>query len=114
TLASADTAKQPLIAAGMANLLAGALPVARRLFGDNVALTDVRTSNWTLDPYALGAYSFHPPGSGLDDRRRLQQPIGDRLYLAGEAVGVDNPSTVTGALASGRYAANQLLQKLNG
>ncbi|GAB1811665.1 flavin monoamine oxidase family protein [Mycobacterium sp. MUNTM1] len=96
------------------DLLAGALPVARRLFGDNVALTDVRTSNWTLDPYALGAYSFHPPGSGLDDRRRLQQPIGDRLYLAGEAVGVDNPSTVTGALASGRYAANQLLHKLNG
>lgn len=96
------------------DLLAGALPVARRLFGDNVALTDVRTSNWTLDPYALGAYSFHPPGAGLDDRRRLQQPVGDRLYLAGEAVGVDNPSTATGALVSGRYAANQLLHKLNG
>lgn len=96
------------------DLLAGALPVARRIFGDNVALTDVRTSNWTLDPYALGAYSFHPPGAGLDDRRRLQQPVGDRLYLAGEAVGVDNPSTVTGALVSGRYAAKQLLHKLNG
>ncbi|MCV7243629.1 FAD-dependent oxidoreductase [Mycobacterium mantenii] len=95
------------------DLLAGALPVARRLFGDNIALTDVRTSKWTVDPYALGAYSFHSPGSGLDDRRRLQDPIGDRLYLAGEAVGVDNPSTVTGALVSGRYAANQLMRKLN-
>lgn len=96
------------------DVLASALPVARRLFGDNISLTDVRTSSWTVDPYALGAYSFHPPGSGLDDRRRLQQPIGDRLYLAGEAVGVDNPATVTGALASGRYAANELLHRLNG
>lgn len=94
--------------------LASALPIARRLFGDNISLTDVKTSNWSLDPYARGSYSFQPPGSDLDDRRRLQQPISDRLYLAGEAVGVDNPSTVTGAVVSGRYAANQLLQRLSG
>lgn len=96
------------------DLLASALPIARRLFGDGISLTDVRNSGWTADPYALGAYSFHAPGSGLDDRRRLQQPIGDRLYLAGEAVGADNPATVTGAVASGRYAANQLLHRLTG
>lgn len=96
------------------DLLAGALPIARRLFGDDVSLTDVRTSSWSVDPYALGAYSFHPPGSGPDDRRRLQQPISDRLYLAGEAVGVDNPATATGALLSGRYAANQLSHRLSG
>lgn len=95
-----------------ADLIASALPIARRTFGDDISLTDVRTSNWTQDPYALGAYSFHAPGSGLDDRRRLQQPIGDRLYLAGEAVGVNNPATVTGAVFSGRYAASQVLQRL--
>ncbi|WP_244185638.1 flavin monoamine oxidase family protein [Mycobacterium marseillense] len=96
------------------DLLASALPIARRLFGDRIALTDVRTSNWSVDPYALGAYSFHAPGSGPDDRRRLQEPIGDRLYLAGEAVGVDNPATAAGAVFSGRYAANQLLHRLSG
>lgn len=96
------------------DLLASALPIARRLFGDHIALTDVRTSNWSVDPYALGAYSFHPPGSGPDDRRRLQEPIGERLYLAGEAVGVDNPGTATGAVLSGRHAANQLLRRLSG
>lgn len=96
------------------DLLASALPIARRLFGNNISLTDVKTSNWSADPYARGSYSFHPPGSGLDDRRRLQQPISDRLYLAGEAVGVDNPSTVTGAVLSGRYAANQLMHRLSG
>jgi hypothetical protein len=65
------------------DLIASALPVARRIFGSDISLTEVRTSNWAQDPYARGAYSFHAPGSGLDDRRRLQQPIGDRLYLAG-------------------------------
>jgi monoamine oxidase len=97
-----------------ADLMASALPIARRLFGDDVSPVEVRTSNWTVDPYALGTYSFHAPGSGLDDRRRLQEPISDRLYLAGEALGVNNPSTVTGAVESGRYAAGQLMHRLSG
>ncbi len=93
-------------------LMAGALPVLRRLFGSDVSPVEVRTSRWTVDPYARGSYSFHAPGSGLDDRRRLQEPIGDRLYLAGEAVGADNPASVTGAVISGRYAAGQLMKRL--
>ena len=93
-----------------AELMAGALPVARRLFGTDAV--EVRSSSWTTDPYALGSYSFHTPGSGLDDRRRLQEPISDRLYLAGEAVGADNPATVHGALLSGRHAAAELMQRL--
>jgi len=96
------------------NLMASALPIARRLFGDDISLIEARTSSWTVDPYARGAYSFHAPGSGLDDRRRLQEPISDRLYLAGEAVGVNNPATVTGAMFSGRYAAGQLMHRLSG
>lgn len=94
------------------DLMAGALPIARQLFGDDIAPVEVATSTWTTDPYARGAYSFHAPGSGLDDRRQLQQPIDDRLYLAGEAVGVDNPATVTGAVLSGRYAAGQLMRRV--
>jgi len=100
--------------AGAADLIAGALPIARQLFGGDLSAVDVRTSNWSVDPYALGSYSFHAPGSGLADRRRLQEPIGDRLYLAGEAVGVNNPATVTGAVVSGRYAAGQLMHRLSG
>jgi monoamine oxidase len=96
------------------DLMAGALPVARQLFGDDISPVEVATSTWTMDPYARGAYSFHAPGSGLDDRRQLQEPISDRLYLAGEAVGVNNPATVTGAVLSGRYAAGQLMHRLSG
>lgn len=95
------------------DLMASARPIARQLFGGDVWPVEVRTSNWTADPYTFGAYSFHAPGSGLGDRRRLQEPIGDRLYLAGEAVGVNNPGTVTGAVVSGRYAAGQVMHRLH-
>ncbi|OBJ59988.1 monoamine oxidase [Mycobacterium sp. 1423905.2] len=93
-------------------LITGALPTARQLFGETNAPVGVLNSNWTVDPYALGSYSFHAPGSGLDDRLRLQEPIGDRLYFAGEAVGVDNPATVHGALRSGQHAASELLRRI--
>jgi monoamine oxidase len=95
------------------DIMTSALPIARQLFGDDISPVEVRTSNWAVDPYARGTYSFHAPGSGLPDRRRLQEPISDRLYLAGEAVGVNNPSTVTGAVLSGRYAAGQLMHRLS-
>ncbi|OBA62440.1 monoamine oxidase [Mycobacterium sp. 1100029.7] len=95
-----------------AEVTARALPIARQLFGADIAPVAVRTSSWAGDPYARGSYSFHAPGSGLDDRRRLQEPVSDRLYLAGEAVGVNNPSTVIGAVLSGRNAASQLIQRL--
>ena len=94
------------------DLMTSALPIARQLFGDDISAVEVRTSSWTTDPYARGTYSFHAPGSGLDDRRQLQQPISDRLYLAGEAVGVNNPATVHGAVLSGQYAAAELMRRL--
>ncbi len=95
------------------DVMSRALPAARQLFGD-ISAIEVRTSNWSIDPYARGSYSFHAPGSGPDDRRRLQEPVSDRLYLAGEAVDVDNPSTVHGALVSGQRAATQLMRRLSG
>ncbi|WP_139805460.1 flavin monoamine oxidase family protein, partial [Mycobacterium intermedium] len=98
--------------ASPSELMTTALPIARQLFGADVAPMQVMSSGWTVDPYALGSYSFHAPGSGLDDRRRLQEPISDRLYLAGEAVTVDNPATVHGALLSGRSAAAELMRRL--
>ncbi|HEY0226120.1 MAG TPA: NAD(P)/FAD-dependent oxidoreductase [Mycobacterium sp.] len=94
------------------DVIAAAMPIARQLFGNNIAAVEVRTSTWSTDPFARGSYSFHALGSGPEDRLRLAEPITERLYLAGEAVGVNNPSTVTGALASGRNAADQLMHSL--
>jgi monoamine oxidase len=68
--------------------------IARQLFGDNISPVEVRTSSWSTDRYARGAYSFHAPGSRLDDRR------------------LDNPATVHGAVLSGQYAAADLMRRL--
>lgn len=68
----------------------------------------VRTS-WSTDPWALGSYSFLPPGATPDHRAQLTLPVEARLFFAGEALAADNPSTVHGARASGEIAAEQVL-----
>lgn len=66
-------------------------------------------TRWAADPFALGAYSYLPVGATPADRATLAEPVRDRLLLAGEATWVDAPATVHGALASGRRAAQRLL-----
>jgi monoamine oxidase len=70
---------------------------------------------WSLDPYARGAYSYLPPGASLEDRRELANPVGGRLFFAGEATNVTGESaTVSGAIASGQRAAEETLAVLGG
>ncbi len=69
--------------------------------------------NWIDDPFAWGGYSVAPPGAS-QSRAILAQPIGDRLYWAGEATASNAwASTVHGAYASGRRAAAEILVTLN-
>jgi monoamine oxidase len=62
-------------------------------------------TRWGRDPWARGAYSFLAEGASPKDRKRLREPIGERLHLAGEASSRDFPATVHGALLEGRRAA---------
>ena len=67
-------------------------------------------SRWRADPFALGAYSFHPVGSSRKDRHALFGAEWDgRLQFAGEATSRNKPATVHGALMTGRNAAHALL-----
>ncbi|HAC56937.1 MAG TPA: hypothetical protein DCF73_01135, partial [Rhodobiaceae bacterium] len=54
----------------------------------------------------LGAYSCARPGHAAD-RAVLAEPVGDRLFLAGEAVSADWFSTVQGAHVTGIEAAEK-------
>lgn len=68
------------------------------------------THNWQADPYTRGAYSYIPLG-GLDAPRQLAAPVEDTLFFAGEATHLGKQSgTVHGAIASGRRAANEVIQ----
>ena len=67
------------------------------------------THDWIDDPYARVAYSYARVG-GADAGARLAEPLGGRLFFAGEATaGGGNSGTVHGALESGRRAAAELL-----
>lgn len=61
--------------------------------------------DWRRDPYIRGAYSYVPVGTRRI-RETLATPVEDTLFFAGEAANVDgHASTVHGAIASGRRAA---------
>jgi len=70
---------------------------------------DTRVTAWSADPFSLGAYSNIPLGASLDDFDALAQPVGPRLFFAGEATSRHHHATVHGALLSGERAADEIL-----
>lgn len=72
-------------------------------------------TRWDRDPFALGAYSALPVGASPQARRVLATTlIGGRVVLAGEYCDAAYPSTVPGALRSGREAAGRLMARAPG
>jgi monoamine oxidase len=63
---------------------------------------------WGADPYALGSYSYAPPGHA-DDRARLAAPVDNRLFFAGEACSLDFFTTAQGAYQTGVDAAQAVM-----
>lgn len=90
---------------------ASAVAALRAMFGSSVAdPIGAQISRWRLDPFALGAYSFKAVGTSRKDRKALfGADWDDRLFFAGEATSADQPSTVHGALMTGREAASAVL-----
>ena len=84
----------------------------RRLFGPS-APTPVawQRTRWGLDPWARGSYSHPRPGGGASSRAALAEPVGERLFFAGEATS-DYVGTVHGAWLSGLRAAEEALEVL--
>jgi monoamine oxidase len=64
-----------------------------------------RWTRWLSDPFSKGAYSYAACGSDLRDRLALSEPVGDRLFFAGEATHHSSYSTVEGALLSAEREA---------
>ena len=64
--------------------------------------------DWNADPYARGAYCYLTVG-GQGAPAALAQPLGAKLFFAGEATSDDYIGTVEAALQSGRRAAQALM-----
>lgn len=96
-----------------AEIVARAMRFLRTLFGE--AIPDpvaYALTRWASDPLAGGSYSFLAPGATTADREALAEPVGERLFFAGEATSNYHPATVHGAFVSGIHAAEKLLARL--
>lgn len=67
--------------------------------------------DWRADPFARGAYSYLGVG-GMGAPRALARPVEGTLFFAGEGTNADQIGTVSGAMASGRRAAREVLRAL--
>jgi monoamine oxidase len=68
-----------------------------------------RLAGWWTDPFAHGSYSIADPGHAAA-REALRAPIGERLWLAGEATAGGGAMTVGGAYLEGERAAQEALK----
>jgi monoamine oxidase len=83
------------------------------LFGSNVkrAIKRSHATRWNDEPFVRGAMSAAAPGSA-EARKVLMEPIGGKIWFAGEAVHETQWGTVAGAWESGTRAAEAVLRKL--
>jgi len=68
----------------------------------------IERSAWSSDPFARGAQSYLAPGATPQHREDLAQPVGGRVFFAGEATSADLAGTVLGAQQSGARAAGEV------
>ena len=81
----------------------------RRMFGQAPKPARTLRTGWTLDRFALGAYSHVPVGATPADFDALAEPVGTRLLFAGEATCRQHWACVHGAHVSGLREAARLL-----
>jgi len=70
--------------------------------------TDHLITRWRQDPFSRGSYSYLARGAQPEDRTVLAEPIGDRVFFAGEATHRVYPALVHGGYLSGRRAATEV------
>lgn len=93
-----------------AEVTAAAVSALHTMFGRGVPEPQSAiVTQWGRDPFSLGAYSHLPPGASSRDFGLLGEPVGGRLFFAGEATSLKHNATVHGALLSGEREAERIL-----
>ncbi|MBE2997666.1 FAD-dependent oxidoreductase [Nocardiopsis sp. HNM0947] len=86
-----------------------AMASIRTMFRKAPDPVDHLLTDWMEEPFARGSFSFNAVGSTDDDRTALAEPIGERVFFAGEATEVEHTATVHGAMLSGLREAARIL-----
>jgi monoamine oxidase len=88
------------------------LDVLRKMYGDAVPsdeVVQIHTVNWGKDKYTGGgSYSYTPYGATIADYDIYAEPVGNRVFFAGEATTKYFPALVNGALVTGIREANRV------
>ena len=90
-----------------------ALGQLKKLLGSDIEKHYIKGSAtaWGLNPLTLGSYASARPGS-YKMRKLLRQPVGERVFFAGEACHPSIWATVGGAHLSGAKTARTVLRLL--
>ena len=85
-----------------------------KLFGADARkhITGGLLTDWADNPHTLGAYAAARPGH-FDARRILAEPVGGRLFFAGEAVAGSHMALCSGAWMSGDATARAVSASLD-
>ncbi len=95
------------------DVVAHAMAALRSMFGKRTPEPSrAIVTRWGDDKFSRGSYSFVSVGASGSDYTVVGEPVGDRLYFAGEHTIAEHPATVVGAYLSGQRAARQLHAKL--
>lgn len=90
-----------------------AMEQLRGIYGGKVPEPkEIRLTRWSLDPYCLGGRSSLTSDASRSVIDRLAEPIGARVFLAGEHTHKNAPGTVQGAYLSGLRAAAQVSARI--
>ncbi len=91
-------------------IVAAAMRTLRNIYGESIPdPVQYRITRWAADPFSGGSYSFLAVGASPADYDVLAQPLGKRLFFAGEHTQRDHLATVHGAYLSGERAADEIL-----
>lgn len=86
--------------------VAWAMQLVRKLFGSNVPEpTRAVQTAWDQDPFSYGAYSCAGKGVHADDGFTIAEPVGGKLFFAGEHTNPLFWGCVHGAIVSGAREA---------
>lgn len=96
-------------AMGEAEMIEDALAALRGVWGSDVGdPVAVLSTRWAAEPNFRGAYSYPKVGSSIGQFDSFQEPVANRLVMAGEHTIFRYHSTTHGALLSGQRAARQI------
>jgi monoamine oxidase len=105
--AAADTCRSWPPAERTERYLAALSPV---FTGLRASFERARFMDWPSDPWVKGSYSFPAPGEVTTLGPQLQQPLGGRVFLAGEHTCYAFVGYMEGALQSGARAAKRIAE----